>query len=435
MTLIFLALSTMNLKSQAETVAEVQVGSADWNESTNADVSYIAYRKYLESSTPKRKFGDKDYYASMQVIPQWKSFSGACNGEASEFRKFFDGFFGTTKVAMVLVTLSIAQRTGHTGQHDVISEVPLFYAGKGYDPESKKPSGSSCFFDYLRAQRSPYVRHDGSAPADFELTFKVRRNNDISSNAVATLSNALIAYSSIFNWTDLTGAQAQHLETAFTNFQNGITAAFSRDQTYPFQAKPLLTLGEKDLLYHVKASSIETATGKTLVFTRLSASILLDNINDQVITVDRVLEDPEAGATRCIPELPTPKCQVVTQTLLEAFRASDQGRTAPERFFDFSKDGQKKVLETCDNLRSFATGKLGLSTLDALLFRWAAVRYGRLDKTLADSAKANAIAHAISNASGSSVTVAELKERCWGGDDPDKLAGVIKQMGGKTLEQ
>jgi hypothetical protein len=42
---------------------------------------------------------------------------------------------------------------------------------------------------------------------------------------------------------------------------------------------------------------------------------------------------------------------------------------------------------------------------------------------------------AISKAKGVTVTADELKRRCWGGDDPDKLAGVLKQMNGKTLEQ
>jgi hypothetical protein len=85
--------------------------------------------------------------------------------------------------------------------------------------------------------------------------------------------------------------------------------------------------------------------------------------------------------------------------------------------------------DTCEAIRSFASTKLQLSTLDALLVRWAAVKYGNLDKALADPARARAIAHAVSTSTGSPTKVETIEFACWNDEDQKTLAGVLSAMG------
>jgi hypothetical protein len=93
--------------------------------------------------------------------------------------------------------------------------------------------------------------------------------------------------------------------TAFKSY----LSTFDRTRTIP---EPLLTPGEQDLTYDIFMPAIEDKDDHAAIYVELSASMLLDNIDDREITVGRVLEDTEIGAT---PEIPVPKCQIVNQKI------------------------------------------------------------------------------------------------------------------------
>lgn len=322
--------------------------------------------------------------------------------------------------------MSASYRQGHLGLNPFLSDIPLLYAGKGIDPTTNKASGDGCFFDFINVVRAPYLRHDGSSQQDYYLYFKARAAKNVELNAIASLKTALVAFSSLFSWTDLTGDRIKLLADATTQLQTAIARAFTVDDTKK-TTKALLSTGMQDLAYHIDVDELEQAAGNLAIYVRLSASLVLDNMgeNDKEITVDRVLTDTDIGTVRCIPELPKPACTLLPRTFRSALK--EYNKDIPPRFFDLSADGKKKVYDTCQQLREFATGNLKLSTLDALLVRWAAVKLSKLDKALADPAQAADIASA------SQVDVADLGERCWNADDNKKLEGVVKAMGKKLL--
>lgn len=386
--------------------------------------SFAAFKSYLHNLKPSVEIGDRDYYTSINIEKDFPDENRSCHDKSSSSTGFFE-----SRSSVTLVTLDIIRLSGHLGTSDVYKDIPLIYAGENFDPITNKESKRTCFFNVSRFN-TPFIRHEGrNQKEDFNLTFKIHTTERINYEILGAINSSFLVVSALLDWTDLTGARIQKIEDGITNLQKLVPSTFDMAKSYQ---EPLLTPGEKDLSYDIFMPAIEEKNDHAVINVELSASMLLDNIDDKEVTVGRVLEDTEIGANHCIPEIPAPKCQIVNQTFGDAFHQSVYGKTTPSRFFDFTPEGEKKVLDTCEAIRDFASTKLQLSTLDALLVRWAAVKQGKLDKALADPAKARAIAHAVSTATGSPTKPDNIIYACWNDEDQKTLVGVLKAMG-KTL--
>jgi hypothetical protein len=408
----------------------VSVVPAPWSPSVHAEDSYADFEIFLSKKQPKQKLGSGDFYSSVNIVPQLTPIAGACSTAAPWFIKALHGLFGNSATAMVVVTMSATAGQGRLGQYDFLTNVPLFYAGKGIDPSTNTASPNGCFFDYLPTLREPFIRFDGGSNEGYTLTFEIRQSKTLSVGAVATLRDALQAIVSGIEivkpgvTVGPTDAQTTAFANAGNDLQSLINSSLSGTTRAPI-TKYLMTNGSKNLAYHLLSSFQPNSTGNIAIYARLSSSLILDTIGDD-IDYEKILTN-DIGEVPCIPSLPTPNanCVVKSETFLDAYKAHVT-TMAPE-FFDLSSDaGMKNVFNTCDDLRLFSTGTLKLSTLDALLVRWAAVKDGRLDVALADPAKRALIAK------DSSVTPADL-DRCWNTTDQDTLNGIATIMH-KTIE-
>jgi hypothetical protein len=412
--------------SDAEPVYGVNFSTGNWTVANHTEESYQALRSYYASQTPKGKFSDGDFYSSIQIVPQFDPSEGNCDSDSNWILKFLKGTVGTSDTSLLLATLTASYSLGHLGQTTFMTEVPLFTFGRGIDPVTNLAASDGCFFNFISRQELPYLRHDGSALQDYNLLFKVRAADTKSSNLVATIKDAAVAAAAAMSWTDLSGVRVTALQTSLGDLEKGMTRAFGQNNAKSVSKKLLTNVGADDgenLVWRLSFNDDAGAHGNMAIYVRLSSSMILDNHrNSDRISIDDVISDRDIGTTRCIPELPAPKCTLSPATFRDALKAYN--KDIPIRFYDLSPAGQKKIYDTCLDIRTFAIGSLRLSTIDALFIRWAAARLSGLDAMLADPIQAKSIA----DASGPGVTADMIKDVCWSAADEGKLKAVASKM-------
>jgi hypothetical protein len=128
---------------------------------------------------------------------------------------------------------------------------------------------------------------------------------------------------------------------------------------------------------------IDPAAGYFAFYIKLTASqVLGPNMN---VTAGEILADGYLGAKTCAPKPGSKMADCVPDRKTFREYMASQITNMPLRFFDLkTPELRKKIFDTCTNIRIKATESLGLSTIDALLVRWAAVKKsGLLDVLLA----------------------------------------------------
>ena len=117
-------------------------------------------------------------------------------------------------------------------------------------------------------------------------------------------------------------------------------------------------------------------------------------------------------------------CDKASQTVHELLAAALAGGD-PALFDIYSADGRKKLFKSCQKLRFYTTSTLELSTMDALLTRWAAVQYFDVPERLGNAEELKKLA------TENGVPEKALLKECWAEDDQRKLNGFIEAINHK----
>lgn len=401
----------------------VKIRDGDWNASRNADESYTAFRKIQGGA-----LSQYDYYYQLRLVPQLKISFADCE-ESVGIVSFFNGLFGTSENSLLIVKAGLQYRWASGGKpaEFLKDSVPLFIAGTGLDPSSMK-EGNGCFFDATSDVSFPLLRYNGGGLKqdydDFQIKFTVEGGQGLSLNGVATIKSLFSQFNAAFSWTDITGARVTAYESAAQKFQDAIVKAgtFKNRLTKTYTMKTLGT-GASRLILTVPDlfGDGESDTGKLVIYARLIGSIALDT-NERDITPRMIMQSEPLTARKCSPpDIATGKCEAPNQTIRGSLRTL--GKELPVDVFDVSTDdGRKQVFRLCDEVRVHATETLKLSTLDALLVRWAATKISGLQDALKDQKRSSAIAQATSK------SIEDLTAKCWNADDEKKLQTVAAAM-------
>ena len=166
--------------------------------------------------------------------------------------------------------------------------------------------------------------------------------------------------------------KATAITTATTSFQTALNNALGGTKSYILPAT-IATAHEKDVVFHFGLPDADLTSGVIPIYARLSASLLLDSTN-KAIGPDYILASPVVGEQRCLPSAGAGACSSNFGLFWPAVAKVDAG--VPPMFFGGSS--KETLYNTCYVLRYVATGELQLSTLDALLTRWAALKVGNV---------------------------------------------------------
>jgi hypothetical protein len=240
---------------KAETVGGVSIKPGnDLSDYINVKPSFIAYKKYLDSITPKGQLHDSDYYVSINILEK-ANVTYSCHNKFSSVPSAEKGLFGGTDVSFVVVNLSVSRPSAHLGEHEILTDIPVILAGENFDKDTNKQSNGTCFFIFTPL-RSAHIRHEGETQNDFDLRFKINTANKINYEFIGTLTSSFITLIEAFNPVDVSGARTQQAKAAITNVQTAVESAFSSKQT-SLLTKPLASPGERDLIYNIVMPGME----------------------------------------------------------------------------------------------------------------------------------------------------------------------------------
>lgn len=426
---LFLCAHTTAAWTQDAETMGVHVVSGLWSPQQHADRSYVAYKAV------QKHLDQYDFYYQLEVYPKYKLTFSNCQNTPN-LKAFLTKFVGKSSSSFLTIKSTIRHR-GLNGETEVWSDHPTLLVGHGL-ADTSGATGNGCFFDQALSARTPFIRissSTGNHADGFLLAFTVYRASSVQINIVSRIKELFSAMNAAFSFTDLSGARATAYETAATQFQT----AFNDAGRIPASNKREVTLsaagGPQSRFALSMPSIISPTAGYFAFFVNLKASLVLTpSLN---VTPDNILINTNLGAPTCSPKPATKMSECLPTAKTFRSHMHDKIEKMPPRFFDTTNpEKRKSTFDTCIRIRTEATENLRLSTLDALLVRWAAVKDGGLmdlltlakvdspekRKPLEDLAKENAR------------TTSELVKECWNDDDQRKLAQVVLAVTGKPLK-
>jgi len=416
------------LRAQAEFESlGVQLNPGGWNATDHADDTYIALK------TIQGQLATYDFYYQLVIYPHYKFTFSDCN-QTPTIDAFLRRFVGITSSNLLTINATIRHR-GEQGPTELMADQPIIIVGRGIT-NNAGDEGNGCFFDQSLSNTTPLIRYSAKKPGeeDFEFKFRIAHTTNVTANFVTRVKSLFSIISGYFSFTDLTGERVK----IFTDAANELQTAFN-DSSKIANTNNVPTVmpleGVSTSRYKISMPTIiSTGAGYFAFYVKLTASQVL--AKNSTVTPGLILANQTLGFKTCYPK-PGAKladCAPDRKTFRDFMISVDA--TMPVRFFDLrTAESRKKVYGTCDQLRIRSTETLALSTIDALLVRWAAIKEGKLYDVLqglnsADPTRKKALKDLATE---NQVSSKALVDMCWHPDDQRKLAGVVKAVTGRDL--
>ena len=432
-----------------------------WDPNKYASDSYRAYHSIKNGDLTKF-----DYYYQLKLTPQMKlSFAGCTKLRSNDIIK---NLIGVSGQKMLIVKLGIKYRFNQDSSIPIFKgkDVPVLYVGRNRDIGGGITQG--CYFSITDETIFPLFRYEGGyydePKNDFMINISVNSGDNVKFNTVQRIVEGLNIFNAATSWTDLTGKRTEAFENAASKFEDAINGAGSQINSYN-EEKNLkgIQQGEQAPSQFIFAapSFVDLSAGTLMVYTRLISSVLIDAKTEatQELAPEDILSGTGLSSRACASEiLEKGSCDLKIKTVREALldylkppvastssrglsgtpaETASPSQTASQTasttesdssdIFDFSSDrGQKKVTSVCKKIRMFASDKLRLATMDALLVRWSATN--ELAQVLQTDPE---LAASISKAT--NLSKDELAKICWNEDDKGKLNKFLSAMNYKPI--
>ena len=395
----------------------VEVLEGGWKSPNHVGASFTALMAAQDG-----KAGKFDYYYQVRVVNEMRPTFANCR--AFDTSSVFEELFGTKDMRTMLVSVGIRYRVTNDAYglfQD--KQVPLVFVG--YNKDSGGAAKRGCFFEPTESTSMILSRYDGASAAedreDFKITVTAQSGEEVEFAFVKRLKELFVTFNTAFSWTQIAAGKIDAFEKVATEFETAVNNAGDLFKKYGGEFTLEAVSGSAGRLKFSMPRFVARTSGSIFIYPRLVASLLIDTkpVTIQSLEPNDILMSCGLMTRECAKQVLAKKsCDKASQTVHEmlavALAAGD-----PALFDLYSADGRKKLFKSCQKLRFFTTSTLELSTMDALLTRWAAVKYFDLPERLGNADELKKLA------TENGVPEKALVKECWADDDQRKLEGFI----------
>lgn len=305
--------------------------------------------------------------------------------------------------------------------------VPVLFLGDNKDSIGGARKG--CFFEATESVGLPLARFDGSSIAEKREEYFIKiegsRSDELEFNLVKRLKETFVAFNAAYSFSQLSANEVTAFEKAASEFEGAINRA--SDRFLKGQGEFVLEgQGSESSRLAIQIPHLSVrGSGALIFYTSLTASLLLENREKtkQPLSASSILTSYALMTRECARTMLQNKgCEATSKTVQE-YLLEDVARKDDAFIINlYVKEGRAALHQSCRKLRNLVSGKLGLSTIDALLVRWAALESAKVLARLKDGKEVAKLAEETG------VPGPELTAECWTDDDTRKLTGFAHRM-------
>lgn len=403
----------------------VSVGGWDLKNRYHADDTYRAFLA-ARGGKPLSKY---DYYYQLVISPEVDRnlrLAADCD-QAPSLKSFLINLFGYATSSFVIVRMSATHRWQSGLSSPMLpKDTALLMIGHGADKNTLAAS-NACFFDPSTRVGSQLLRYEGASNDqdfdDFQLNFSMDGGTSTSSNFIATLRGIFTDLKPSVAWAGPISEGIGTIEAAGKRMEATIKAAGG--QRNYFVANHFLKIndGNKGRLHLAVPNVINPNSFYLTIFARKVASLALSDGAPEV-SPNWILQSTSLGNRNChSKQLADGTCGHSAVTVLKRLMPNRKPEETPHLFDLTSDENIKRVYNLCGHVRNVTTGEMGLSTIDALLVRWAITKESKLQAALKNPEQLKLISAKTMRSE------AEVVENCWNDTDEATLRSVLSALG------